>query len=53
MHFTAAKMLAHDDDGGHERNSEVQVQLKKGDKVQVKVRMRFIEKAGEAAVMVF
>ena len=49
----AAKMLAHDDDGGHERNSEVQIQLKKGDKVQVKVRMRFIEKAGEAAVMVF
>ena len=49
----AAKMLAHDDDGGHERNSEVQVKLKKGDKVQVKVRMRFIERAGEAAVMVF
>ena len=48
-----AKMLAHDDDGGYERNSEVQVKLKKGDKVQVKVRMRFVEKAGEAAVMVF
>lgn len=48
-----AAMLAHDDDGGHDRNAEVKVTLKKGDRVNVKVRMRFVEKAGEAAVMVF
>ena len=42
-------LLAHDDDGGHERNAQVSVALKKGDKVKVHVRMRYVEKRGEAA----
>lgn len=49
----ATEVLAHDDDGGHERNAEVNVKLKKGDRVNVQVRMRYVEKSGEAAVMVF
>ena len=49
----ATETLAQDDDGGHERNSEVKVDLEKGEKVNVQVRMRFVEKSGEAAVMVF
>lgn len=46
-------LLAHDDDGGHDRNAQVSVALKKGDKVRMQVRMRYVEKRGEAAVMVW
>ena len=49
----ATEVIGQDDDGGEERNAELTIKLKKGEKVDVKVRMRFIEKAGEAAVMVF
>ena len=49
----AAEVLGRDDDGGHDRNATVQVTLKKGEKVDVKIRMRYIEKSGEAAVMVW
>jgi hypothetical protein len=46
--FTA---LAEDDDSGDERNASLRVKLSKGDKVRVKVRMRFIDAGGEAALM--
>jgi hypothetical protein len=49
----AQKHIAQDDDSGHERNATLKLTLKKGERVQVKVRMRFVEKAGEAAVMVW
>ncbi len=45
--------LGQDDDSGHERNAEVRAKLKKGDRVHVKVRVRYAERAGEAALMVF
>ena len=45
--------IGQDDDSGFDRNSEMKVKLKKGERVHVRVRMRFVEKAGEAAVMVF
>lgn len=44
-------VLAEDDDSGTDRNAKVTVRLGKGDRVRVQVRMRFIEHAGEAAVM--
>jgi Astacin (Peptidase family M12A) len=49
----APTLLGHDDDSGHERNAELKVALKKGERVQVKVRVRYVEKAGEAALMVW
>ena len=49
----AAQSLGHDDDSGHDRNAEMKVTLKKGDRVQVKVRVRYVEKTGEAALMVW
>ena len=49
----APRLLGHDDDSGHERNAELKVALKKGERVQVKVRVRYVEKAGEAALMVW
>ena len=49
----APTLLGHDDDSGHERNAELKVALKKGERVQVKVRVRYVEKMGEAALMVW
>jgi hypothetical protein len=46
-----AVALAEDDDSGADRNANVRVKLRKGDKVAVKVRMRFIDKGGSAALM--
>ena len=43
--------LVEDDDSGADRNASVRLKLKKGDKVRVQVRMRFIDRAGDAAVM--
>jgi Astacin (Peptidase family M12A) len=45
--------IGHDDDGGHDRNAELRVKLKKGERINVKVRMRYAERTGEAALMVF
>ena len=42
-----------DDDSGHERNAELKATLRKGEHVHVKVRVRYVERAGEAAVMVW
>ena len=47
------KMLGMDDDSGHERNAELKATLKKGERVHVKVRVRYVERAGEAALMVW
>ena len=49
----APTLLGHDDDSGHERNAELKVTLKKGERVQIKVRVRYVEKTGEAALMVW
>ena len=49
----APTLLGHDDDSGHERNAELKVALKKGERVQIKVRVRYVEKTGEAALMVW
>lgn len=46
-------LIAEDDDSGNDRNASASVRLKKGDQIRVKIRMRFIEQAGEAAVMVW
>jgi hypothetical protein len=43
--------LVEDDDSGADRNASVRVKLRKGDKVRVQVRMRFIDRTGNAAVM--
>ena len=43
--------LGQDDDSGDERNANLRVKLRKGDRVRVQVRMRYIENPGEAAVM--
>ena len=45
--------LSMDDDSGHERNAELKVTLKKGERVHVKVRVRYVENKGEAALMVW
>ena len=49
----AQKHIAEDDDSGHERNAELKATLKKGQRVHVKVRIRYVAKAGEAALMVW
>jgi Astacin (Peptidase family M12A) len=49
----AQKQIAQDDDSGHERNAELKVSLKKGERIHVKVRVRYVEKAGAAALMVW
>jgi hypothetical protein len=45
--------IGHDDDSGYERNAELRVKIKKGERINVKVRVRYAERAGEAALMVF
>lgn len=45
-------LLGEDDDSGDERNAMLKVALKQGDRVQVQVRIRYIEQLGEAALMV-
>ena len=45
--------IAEDDDSGHERNAELKATLKKGQRIHVKVRIRYVAKAGEAALMVW
>ncbi len=47
------KALGMDDDSGHERNAELKATLRKGEHVDVKVRVRYVERAGEAALMVW
>jgi Astacin (Peptidase family M12A) len=47
------KTIGEDDDSGHDRNAEIKVKLKKGDRVTVKVRVRYVEKKGETALMVW
>ena len=47
------KAIGMDDDSGHERNAELKATLRKGEHVHVKVRVRYVERAGEAAVMVW
>lgn len=47
------KALGIDDDSGHERNAELKATLKKGERVHVKVRVRYVERAGEVALMVW
>lgn len=47
------KALGIDDDSGHERNAELKTILKKGERVHVKVRVRYVARAGEAALMVW
>lgn len=46
-------ILAEDDDSGTDRNASVRLKLRKGNRVRVQVRMRYIDPAGEAAVMVW
>ena len=47
------KPLGMDDDSGHERNAELKATLKKGERLHVKVRVRYVKRAGEAALMVW
>lgn len=49
----AQKQIGLDDDSGHERNAELKAKLRKGERVHVKVRVRYVENAGEAALMVW
>ena len=46
-----AAILAEDDDSGTDRNARIRMKLDKGDQVRIQVRMRFIDPAGEAALM--
>jgi Astacin (Peptidase family M12A) len=45
--------LARDDDSGYERNAELRLILKKGERVNVKVRVRYTVRPGETALMAF
>ena len=43
--------IAEDDDSGAERNASLRLNLKKGDKVRVQVRLRYVKDRGNAALM--
>jgi hypothetical protein len=53
LHRKGGKLvpLGEDDDSGEERNATLRVKLAKGDRVRVQVRMRYIDKRGNAALM--